>query len=132
MCGVKRRLFNVLAAVSLVLCVAAGALWVSTGFRAIGWEYVNTNVNGRYVTRELFSKHGGIDYCYYWMRATGASATQNEFASVPTTPSRHPLLCSATSTSFALVGFYVSRRAWPSTIGMVYEIAVPYWAIMLA
>jgi len=132
MSAVKRSLPNILAAVSLVLCVAAGALWVSTGFRAIGWEYVNTNTNGRYVTRELFSKHGGIDYCYYWMRASGPSVIQNEFACVPSTPTHHPLLWSATSSSFALLGFYVSRQVWASTNGMAYEFAVPYWAMMLA
>jgi hypothetical protein len=48
MSAVKRRLFNVLAAVSLVLCVSAVALWAISYWCAWSFGYYARPANGSY------------------------------------------------------------------------------------
>ena len=53
---VRRRLFNLAAAVSLVLCVAVGALWFDAG-RAVKGVEVRTSVGGYW---QFFSTKDGL------------------------------------------------------------------------
>src|SRR3954454_11464667 len=63
--GVKRRLFNLLAAVSLVLCVATMGLWTRSYSREVGVQVFGTSDR----------RHDRRIYDYYKARMSARSGT---------------------------------------------------------
>jgi hypothetical protein len=65
--GVRRHLFKLVAAVSLVLCVAAGALWVRSYRVSDGWMWVSDAGTTSAEHRFSFLSHSG-QFSVSWNR----------------------------------------------------------------
>jgi hypothetical protein len=109
----KRRLFNILAAVSLVLCVATGALWVRSYWRAdvVVWS-------DQQVDRGLFSVAGEIGV----HRTKGIQFTDwDEIAVTPRCNKMDGGQC---------LGFVWFSGHGPATTSR-WLVAVPHWSLAL-
>ena len=104
-----RRLFTLLSAVSLVLCLGAGVAGVVSFSRADKLEYVSPA--GRLVL--LISKSGRLDVLYH-----GAWTGEPGFTHIPTSPSTR----GGTDYGRRLLGFGAGTR--PNGASLV---NVPYW-----
>jgi len=74
---VRRRLFNILAAVSLVMCVATAVLWVRSYFVGDQWRWIGDRQLGR--GKHLWLLTAGTGKIY-WMSAVNDYVSPPSFA----------------------------------------------------
>jgi hypothetical protein len=126
----RRWLFNVLAGLSLLLCVAAAAFWVRSHWR---WDEVSL-YDGTNVGYDLFTWNGGL----YFVRMTNSNGTfirLRAYSVGPTVPGSVLFQ----PPRWSLLGFEAGdtlREIF--NIGKVYQsvnsghyVLIPYWAIIV-
>jgi hypothetical protein len=128
----RRRLFNLAAMISLVLCGAVAGLWVHSGFRAVWWGHGGSrNANG--VTRqwEVGSRQGQVYWMLVWHWATSSPEYVGSYLrSGPTQPSVWFWMPASTPIGFGAAGFYVERMRAPAVAWDRRFVFVPDWFLI--
>jgi hypothetical protein len=128
----RRRLFNLAATISLLLCVAVAGLWVHSGFRAVWWGHGGSrNPNG--ITREweVGSTQGRVCWMLGWHWATSSPEHLGSYVrSGPTQPIFWLWTPASTQNGYGVAGFYVERMRAPTVAWDRRFIAVPDWFLI--
>lgn len=133
----RRRLFTLASALSLLLCAATAVLWIRSLVRVDNFDGVWTNHEGAVATYAATSNAGHFGVCLticdepqpwaqtYRLRHSTAPAEPGGLLSGPM--------------GFSYLNFSTSRLGWrdatgenhlASTPGVLYAVTIPYWATL--
>ena len=142
----RRRLLNLLTALSLLLCVAAALMWARSYRVGENWRWDN---NARGLERSLYSVRGQLSFYDAWWDPAATDAASGQPAPPPNKPTRFTYHRWANPTAANLGRVQVlladkSGRAygprfglalflfWPGSHGIYHvEVMIPYWLVTL-
>ena len=139
----KRRLLNVLAGLSMLLCLATAVMWVRSYWVVDAWMWQNSSIEGDCVTLHTFgfTPLAGV-FLFYYSRAESTSS--HEVEGIRTSPPDRFALFHSQSfrvgpLGFQLTGFYY-RSGFssgltlhgndPAWAPLNKELSVPAWALL--
>jgi hypothetical protein len=132
----RRRLFNIVAAVSLLLCVAAVALWIGTYHQPISlFHKSEVEGPGTWIVRVVWSDRG---FAHYEHEVTGYTATRDRAVTDTRSSLKLRLARRREFTGHLFPGFRSWRHAVAQDAGKPWElrrtylmVTVPLWFLTL-
>jgi hypothetical protein len=136
----RRRVFDLAATMSLVLCVAVAGLWVHSAFRALWWGHADSpSPNGFTREWEVGSMQGRVWWTVYWDWANSSPGyvgtyVRSEAKGPAVWPWRPTWTQNGgptwTQNGFGAAGFNVERYRAPQVGWDRRFVAVPDWFLM--